>query len=97
MRVSFLFRFLTLAAFFSVPAQAADPVNAASPGGKGSLRPMGLQETCFKSASRAMPEVCGRVQVNLTEGASIGTVNDYSPARWGTDIRTRHPELEMNP
>ncbi|PWF49178.1 hypothetical protein [Massilia glaciei] len=93
MRAFFLFQSLTLAAFFSVAAQAADPVNAASPGGKGSLRPMGLQETCFKSGSRAVPVVCGRVQVNWKLWTLMGEpIGDYVLGWSPTKVRVADAE-----
>jgi hypothetical protein len=93
MRSFFLFQSLTLAAFFSMAAQAANPVNEASPGGNGSLRPMGLQETCFKSGSKAVPEVCGRVQVNWKVWTLMGEPIGHYVLGWSpTTVRVADAE-----
>ena len=93
MRLPSLFTALTLTALCSMAAQAADQTHANSPGGKGSLRPLGLQETCFKSRSTSVPEVCGQLQINWKLWTLMGEpIGDYVLGWKPTKLRVADAE-----
>ncbi len=57
------------------------------------MRPVGLQETCFKSRSTAVPEVCGQIQVNWKLWTLMGEpIGDYVLGWKPTKVRVADAE-----